>query len=82
MRNTQITANDLDSNLSKSRVRQNNGKLKSQIYIRVPDSVIDMIIEIQEKEPGFKYSTYLRPIVVKAIRKKYMEVIKGESKNE
>ena len=82
MRKRGIEINNLDFIYSKRDVRQYREKLEHQVYNRIPRSVMDMIIEIQDREPGFKYSTYLRPIVVEAIRKKYVEVVKGESKNE
>ena len=68
---------DVSLTRRKKRVRQKHGALNSIIYIRVPDPVLQKIIEIQERDPSFKYSTYLRPLVVKAINQKYKEVYRN-----
>lgn len=60
---------------SKTRcVRQKRRKLGTQLYISVIDEIYMKILDIQEKDLGFKYSTYLRSIVEKAIDDKYGEI--------
>ena len=60
--------------------RVGHSRMNGKLTIRVNDETYYKILEIREKIPTFKYSSYLRPIIEDAIDRLHKAVMKADSK--